>query len=306
MIDLLYIAGAGFSGSTLLERLLGQINGAEAIGEFRHVWKRDPAATLCGCGRTIAECDFWRQVFDQAGIIPDTQHFQAMLADQRRVDRMRYLPMMFAGSKAGYTYKQDFTEYTEKLRQIYVSIIQNSGCRVIIDSSKDISTLFLLTQIPDVTVRILHLVRDGRAVAYSLTKKRKRPDVIGQAQEVYRLPPLYSSFDWMYRNMLIELIRGRAKSYLRLRYDDMVADPYNVTKVVANFIGLEDADLSFIGPDEIRFPIESHALGGNPMRHQQATVRIKMDDDWKTEFPGVHRAVVKAITWPLLRRYDFL
>lgn len=306
MIEVLYIAGAGRSGSTLFERVLGQLNGAVAIGEFRHVWHRDPAVVLCGCGRTIAECPFWGITFRQAGIEPDTGSFKAMAEAQRAVDRIRYAPMMVAGSKAGQDFQQRHANYATQMRRLFTAILQESKSRIIVDSSKDLSTLFLLTGMADVKVRILHIVRDSRAVAYAWTKRRTLVDVIGQTREQYRYPPHRSAFDWLYRNGLTELLRGRADGYMRLRYKEIVADPHGATAEVAGFMGLGDSDLSFIQANEIRFPVESHALGGNPMRHEEAVVRVRMDDAWQREFPMTGKVLVTAMTWPLLKRYKFL
>ena len=58
----LYIAGLGRSGSTLLSRLLGQVDGICALGEAHHIWRtgapRAAADELCGCGRSYAQCGF--------------------------------------------------------------------------------------------------------------------------------------------------------------------------------------------------------------------------------------------------------
>ena len=71
MIDILYIAGAGRSGSTLLERLLGQLPACVAVGEARHLWREDPTTARCGCGRVLTECDHWRAVIEPAGFAFD-------------------------------------------------------------------------------------------------------------------------------------------------------------------------------------------------------------------------------------------
>lgn len=306
MIDLLYIAGAGRSGSTLLERILGQVDGFVAVGELRHLWRDNPTAARCGCGRLINQCDFWRDVLAPAGIEVSAAGFQRMQAAQRRADRMRHIPKMLALPRAGEAYVRDYAEYTEALRRLYEAIRATSGRRIIVDSSKDISTLYLLTTMADIRVRVLHLVRDSRAVAYSWTRERVRPHVIDEVSYMPVYSPVKSSGDWLYRNILSESARGRSAGYLRMRYEDLVGDPRATVVQVLQFMGLPAADLSFIEASAIQFPVVSHTVAGNPMRFQKDSIELRLDSAWHQEMKPSHRAVVGVATWPLLRRYGYL
>ena len=51
------------------------------------------------------------------------------------------------------------------------------GADVVIDSSKHVSTALVLRHVPGIDLRIVHLVRDSRGVAYSWTKEVARPEV---------------------------------------------------------------------------------------------------------------------------------
>src|SRR6476469_754930 len=53
----LFIAGWGRSGSTLLDRMLGQVPGVFSAGELRDIWDRGVREDrLCGCGQPFHEC----------------------------------------------------------------------------------------------------------------------------------------------------------------------------------------------------------------------------------------------------------
>ena len=59
----LYLGGIGRSGSTLLERMLGQIPGTCSLGEVVHLWARGIRDNeRCGCGDTFHACPFWTSV----------------------------------------------------------------------------------------------------------------------------------------------------------------------------------------------------------------------------------------------------
>ena len=56
-LDILYIGGFGRSGSTLVERCLGQLDGFCAAGELRHLWDRGVVHNqLCGCQTPLRAC----------------------------------------------------------------------------------------------------------------------------------------------------------------------------------------------------------------------------------------------------------
>ena len=58
-LRVIYISGWGRSGTTIVDRLLGQLPGFFSVGELRSLWDSDPSTQLCSCGHTIAECPVW-------------------------------------------------------------------------------------------------------------------------------------------------------------------------------------------------------------------------------------------------------
>ena len=51
----LYLGGLGRSGSTPLERLLGELPDVCSVGEVVHMWQRGVVdGELCGCGKAFA------------------------------------------------------------------------------------------------------------------------------------------------------------------------------------------------------------------------------------------------------------
>jgi hypothetical protein len=64
-VKVLYIAGSGRSGSTILDNILGQVEGGFSVGELRYVWDRGIIQNrICGCGAPFRGCNLWKRVFD--------------------------------------------------------------------------------------------------------------------------------------------------------------------------------------------------------------------------------------------------
>ncbi len=62
-IRVIYVVGAGRSGSTLLDTILGNHEYIESVGELINsprAWSNPDE--YCACGIQAGVCDFWRQV----------------------------------------------------------------------------------------------------------------------------------------------------------------------------------------------------------------------------------------------------
>ena len=108
---------------------------------------------------------------------------------RQQADRIRYVPQMLVPALAGKTYAHHQAAYTAALRRLYEAFHDVGHAGIIVDSSKDVSTLYLLTQMADVRLRLLHLVRDSRAVAYSWMKRIVRPDIVGREEYMPTFSP---------------------------------------------------------------------------------------------------------------------
>jgi hypothetical protein len=61
-----FIAGTSWSGSTLLEQGLAQLDGWVSIGEPFWIWDRAFPLMLCECGEEFGRCEFWPTVLHEA------------------------------------------------------------------------------------------------------------------------------------------------------------------------------------------------------------------------------------------------
>src|SRR5215204_7091410 len=109
-------------------------------------------------------------------------------------------------------------ESDDVLEQLYRAIQRVSGAGVIVDSSKRLTYAVLLSLLPFADLRVVHLVRDSRAVAYSWGRTKESPAVVG-GRLMPRMSPAQASRAWSIQNYPYALLSGLA--YLsRLRYED--------------------------------------------------------------------------------------
>ena len=157
---------------------------------------------------------------------------------------------------------------------------------------------------PGIDLRMLNVVRDPRAVAWSWKRHVERPhatarhrrDVADPGAPVGRAVERPPAGDGRRSRAL-----GGVRS-ARLRYEDFVADPVgdpgrarprrSVSRSPPPTSRPSTRVGSCSGP--------SHGLSGNPSRFRSGAVELRRDDRWTTEMPSRDRAVVTALTLPLL------
>ncbi|HLK43599.1 MAG TPA: sulfotransferase [Thermoleophilia bacterium] len=304
-VRVVYVAGAGRSGTTLLAMLLGALPGVMTLGETRHLWARGVRDDeLCSCGAHFHACPFWTEVGERAYGGWDTRRAERMLELQRQVDRFRTVPRMLArGRPAAPAAAVD--EYMAAFLHLYQAAREVSG-GILVDSSKAPSYLGLLQRRRDVDVRVVHLVRDSRAVVHSWARLRFRPDSgSGGAEHMALIGPRRSTADWLANNLAIDLLNARDRTASLIRYEELVTEP---AAAIQRMLGPWLAQPAALAALAAGGPIDigtQHVVAGNPMRFQTEELRLKPDYEWRAAMPRSRRLAVGAATWPLLLRYGY-
>jgi hypothetical protein len=298
-VTVLYIAGSGRTGSTLLDRILGQLDGFFSAGELCNLWERGLVARRkCGCGQSVDRCVIWsavvRRVLGSTGELGNAGLLAATTRERLRVRRL------------GSVLRQSpdiSDEFSMTLGRLYEAIQIETGCRVIVDSSKSPVYAELLGSVPNVNLFVVHLVRDPRATAYSFRRRRQLPD-FGDERLMVQQRPLVTARRWAKWQALTELLgRRRRTRYLRLRYEDLMHDPQTALNRVLNLVG-ETAELPFRDSSTV-YLRATHSVSGNPNRFTVGEVNLRIDDEWLAKIRFRDALAVTAVTWPLLLRHSY-
>jgi hypothetical protein len=304
-----YLGGLGRSGSTLLERLIGELPGVCSAGEVVHMWQRGIVeGERCGCGQPFGDCEFWCAVGQDAFGGWDAVDVSRIAQLRREVDRTRSIPLVAAAALHP-SIRGRIDEYVSNYVRVYASIARVSGRQTIVDSSKHASLAFCLRRQPGLDLRVIHVVRDSRAVAYSWTRQVSRPDSAA-ATYMTTYSPAAAAGHWNVQNRAMQLLARTGTPTLRVRYEDLVAEPEATLARIAAFAGLESTgrEFRFLNTDrEGRWADlgATHTASGNPMRFLTGRIAIRGDDRWRAAMPPVQRRTVTAMTLPLLAQYGY-
>ncbi|MDG4764775.1 sulfotransferase [Solwaraspora sp. WMMD406] len=311
---LFYIGGIGRSGSTLLERVLNELPGVCGLGEVAQVWDNGVRDNrLCGCGVPFRSCPLWSRIGEYAFGGWDNVDLDRISWLRDTVGRTRHVGSL-AAPWLGHRRRSRVREYVDYHARVYTAAAVVTGARVVVDSSKDTALAYCLRWAGPADLRILHLVRDPRGVAYSWTRRVHDPES-GTDVAVPMFPAARCALTWSGHNAAYDLLtrlgrrrRGAGAGRLvhRMRYEEFLADPQAAVVTLSRLAGLPatGVDLSYLSEGEAELS-ELHSVSGNRMRFTTGRTTLRVDDAWRTALPVAARRTVTGLCAPLLRRYGY-
>jgi hypothetical protein len=306
-VPVLYIAGFGRSGSTLLDRLLGSTPGVHSGGEIAGLWSKGIVADgLCSCGALFSTCPFWQAVGSGSFSSMRAYDIDNFLHYMHRILPVYKMWRILSRRTRRKMVNSAPTSFLDITAGLYQRLQDVSAQKVVVDSSKLPTYLAVLAEISSLDVHVVHLVRDPRAVAHSWV----RPVTVDRDGRSWmpQIGVVKSTMLWLIINTATEWTARRLRlPYVRVRYEDLVKDPAQIVRQLRSQV-LREAEL---GSEEVRFLNDgnidlsaAHIISGNAMRFRQGHIPIVEDADWK-DSPWRRRAVVAAATFPLRWRYGY-
>ncbi|HEX9942578.1 MAG TPA: sulfotransferase [Thermoanaerobaculia bacterium] len=305
MAKVVYIMGHGFSGSTLLTFLLGTHPRIATIGELgiapRGKEGLSPEEYFCSCHTPVRDCGFWQRVsremkkrgheFDiwdadldfraPGGGVADVvlrAVQRGALLEAARDATLRVIPRAH----------RELSRVLARIRSLVETVTEIKGCDTFVDASKRPERATLMRRAGGFDdMRVIHLVRDGRAVCWSCMKN------LG-------VGPEEAARSWLADNHGCEHARRYfpADRWLTLRYEDLCADPQAVLERVYGFIGIYAKN----GFHDFR--AADHHIIGNRMRLSTSS-EIRLDESWKAALNPEQMEIVERRVGPLNRRYGY-
>lgn len=182
----------------------------EIYGTFKDLGRAKK--TTCGCGSSAGTCAFWASALNQLnGLETKTAMYQRL-----------------------------FHAFWEHFGTSYIPV----------DSSKNIEALKIITQIPDLDVRVIFLVRDVRGWVTSFKKFPANNKDLSSFRLFLR---------W-YRNnrRILEYLQESNANFLQLGYEELAINKMKSFQKIADFLGVQQMTTSLRES-------KNHNIGGNRM-----------------------------------------
>jgi hypothetical protein len=299
-IKILYIAGFERSGSTIVNRVLGQIDNFVAWGELRDIWEHGKIENrLCSCGLPYFSCPAWSNILDKEFDNELGLSATEMLQLKRKTRAATSLKLL---GSCGNSLAQIFSaDYVRGLNILYTAIQKKTCCQVIVDSTKASWYGSVLSELPNVDLYTVHIVRDPRGVCYSLQRRKEQGDLACQWYS-----PIHASLSWCFKNIGVErLLNTGPRRYLRIKHEDFISFPEDSVKEILMFIGESPSQLPFVRKHTVKMGID-HIITGSPSsRSGTGEVELRNDDTWKQHLSDTDKALISKISRPLLKTYGY-
>lgn len=297
-IRLVYILSASHSGSTLLALLLNAHPEICTVGELKATSLGDVKRYRCSCRRLIKECPFWNGIarkmagqgidFDIAdsgtdfgyGASPYVAKLLQPLYRGGVFENIRDALLLL--SPRWRTLQPIIQSTNTALMQ---AVLSQSRKKVIVDSSKIGLRLKFLMKNPQLDLRIIRLVRDGRAVLLTYMDPANFADAKsaelragghGGGRESERLTLEQAAREWRRSNEEAEaLLRNQNRLHrMTVRYEALCCQPEKTLKDLFAFIGVTQNHVN------LDFRAVEHHVIGNGMRLDSSS-QIRRDDRWR-------------------------
>lgn len=309
MAKIAYISSTGHSGSTLLDLLLGSQPGFESTGELILLPLEYALDRPCTCGQPISQCVLWGQVLPRAvsgspidplekmnsislGWMPADVQYEGLIDEAYRKRRkaahgLRYLELK-GGLARGVFSGQRYWTGMQKTFEVYELIDEVSAPKVIVNSSKSyLHAIDHWLRAPD-RVKVINLVRDGRAVYNSFIRHGFEPSFAVDAwlKHYERALPLFTR--WI-----------PEASLLTVRYEDLARDPAKEVRRIVEFMG-ESFDAQSVALDAKLH----HNVNGNDARFS-GNRTIRLDERWRRDLDAAQLAYFDRRAGMLNRRFGY-
>lgn len=300
----------------MLEDRIARAIGAESCGELYRInyffgegcdaVRDDVQPVACACGQPVWSCEFWREVGRRTGLDLGTAPMRSQLGRWQRA--LFKVTALFLGPRTTRGLAHFCPPFRRELDaagncfKVYESIAEITGTCVVIDSSKQIHQYLMLKTLKPARLRLVVLVRDGRAVAASMTRGRRRETLARQlgTRRRMRAPEDVVLFRaavraWFVSTvgaLLVLLLTVRTPKVM-IRYEEFCSSPIRYTLWIAERLGVHR---------HMR-PLDStaHSIGGSPSRYTRGFGEIRLDNSWRERF-GTMQAKNLSLPARLLQR----
>jgi hypothetical protein len=167
--------------------------------------------------------------------------------------------------------------------------LQLTGKRVFVDAQKDSSRVRFLSEVPELDVRVIHLIRDVRGGASSYMKHY--PEKNDARTATRKWLRANCSADWAMRCV-------EPERRLRIRYDDLCSDYQKTIDRITDFVGVPRAAI----PEDFRQ--SEHHIVGNKMRRGSSR-GVRQDDSWRRHLKAEDLVTVSRVGGKANRYFGF-
>ncbi|CAM2868831.1 sulfotransferase domain-containing protein [Moritella viscosa] len=297
--QLIYLAAASHSGTTMTAMLLGAHPDLCSVGELKAVHLGDKESYLCSCKKLVAECNFWQGVSEnmanrgqefcvsdagtdiRTGATPYMLRLLKPLVRSPVMELIRDCLLLLSP-----TWRKQLPKLQQRNADYICAVAEQARAHTVIDSSKIGIRLKYLLKNKELDLKVIWVVRDGRGVSLAYKDPSKYADAkdpqfrgggSGKTQESRRGVDV-GAHEWVRCNQETQAVLATMdkRKWIKVHYEDICNNTEETLDKLFEFIGVDSKN------KRLDFKTVDHHVVGNGMRLDESE-EIKLDDRWKEE-----------------------
>jgi len=288
------VLAPSFHGATVLSIVLDSHPEIVSLGDTIPRWNQN-----CVCGAPVLRCKFWKKIInaiggnnelDDTAPIIDRPNF---LSSSRTLELLGLL-VLFAISRASprlakHLQPESTHRYLTAKQNLIETALSETRKSVFVDGEKSISmTMLAYVTNPNLSRKIIHLVRDPRAFVVSSMKKNN-----------LSLRDSAASWQRTHRNIrAFTRLLKKSESHL-VRFEDLSRNPQKVVNNIVDFLDLDTFPVA--GEDsQVRL---GHQIGNTSYRKHGT--KIHPSENWKRVLSVAQQREILSRTYPISSEYGY-
>jgi Sulfotransferase family len=236
------LAGLPHGGTTITNILLGQHPAVFSAGDLERFPHRH-LNHFCSCGEPAAECPFWLDIRQRLAAFDGGDEWR----------RMAFL---------------------------YETICERSGSRYVVDVCHDVQRAKELLKNPHVDFKLIHLIRDGKAVVHSRLRLDYETGQLTRFGWKHLSRTLQTTYKWRHHaSSLTRTGESLGSKFLQIRYEDICRDIARSLERIGTFLDLDYSDIQrnlMQGRPLLQVP---HLVRGKPALRRKKVREVVLTHD---------------------------
>jgi len=282
--NIIYLMGAGRSGTTALATFLGNNDNILTVGEMHQFFEHITENKTCSCGEQLDKCVVWSKVLkdlpkDYVEDAREYSEFCSMFEYHSSVPK--YLLKKFT--------HEEISKYILINETVFQAIKKNNDKKYFLDSAKYIGRFLGLNKSEKLNIKTIYVIRDVRGVINSFSKQVQSPrSAIGTIGY------------WLVVNSVAELVYRFSKkgTVLKLRYESLIDEPIKEFERLEKFLEIDLSDLKNRIENDMSFDMP-HIIGGNRMKENKE-IKFQKDISWRNKYSKGKQLLYYLLASPIM------